>query len=130
MKGPQGIIAVVLDASDDLLSTTQKDARTLLDVGSNRPTYYKLDIRVLDIPNVRSRSLFSMCNPGDGAGLSEWTDNPPLARLRWIESFNKPAEEAVKGSLAAAKAKSSPIMAAIQDIATRRFLCKLRSGHS
>ena len=122
VKGPQGITAVLIDTSDDLLSTTQKEVHTLLnDQITTLPTYYKLDIRVLDIPNVRSRSLFSMCNPGDGAGLSEWTDNPRLARLRWIESFDKPAEEAIKGSLASAKAKSSPIMAAIQDIALDDF---------
>jgi hypothetical protein len=53
--------------------------------------------------------------------LSEWTDNPRLARLRWIENFRKPAAEAVKTSIAAAKAASSPIMAAIQDIAIDQF---------
>jgi hypothetical protein len=85
------------------------------------PPFYKLDIRVLDIPGARSRSLFSKCNPGDGAGLSEWTDNPRIARLRWIEDFRKPAAQAVKSSVAAARSNSSPIMAAIQDIAIGEF---------
>jgi len=85
------------------------------------PPFYRLDIRVLDIAGVRSRSLFSKCNPGDGEGLSEWTDNPRIARLRWIEDFRKPAALAMKSSIAAAKANSSPIMAAIQDIAIDQF---------
>jgi hypothetical protein len=85
------------------------------------PPFYKLDIRVLDIAGARSRSLFAKCNPGDGAGLSEWTDNPRIARLRWIEDFRKPAAEAVNKSVSSAQSSSSPIMAAIQDIAIGEF---------
>jgi len=53
--------------------------------------------------------------------LSEWTDNPRLARMRWLENFRQPAKEAVKHSLSSAEAKSSPIMGAIQDIAIDQF---------
>ncbi len=120
--GPKGITVVLVDTSDDLAPTTQQEVRTLLkDQIIALPAYYRLDIRVLDIPMARSRSLFAKCNPGDGAGLSEWTSNPRRARMRWIESFGQPAEEAIKWSLASAKAKSSPIMAAIQDIALDEF---------
>ena len=38
-----------------------------------------------------------------------------------FESFQQPAKDAVKNSLASAKAKSSPIMAAMQDIAIDQF---------
>jgi len=65
--------------------------------------------------------LFSKCNPGDGTGLSEWTSNPRLARMRWLENFRKPAAEAIRHSLASAKANNSPIMAALQDIAIDQF---------
>src|ERR1700746_1665990 len=122
VNGPQGITVVLVDTSDDLPETTRREVLGQLDdMITTLPPYYKLDIRVLDIAGVRSRSLFSKCNPGDGAGLSEWTDNPRIARLRWIEDFRKPAAEAVKSSIAAAKANSSPIMAAIQDIAIDQF---------
>ena len=60
-------------------------------------------------------------NPCNGAGLSEWTDNPRIARLRWIEDFRKPAAEAVRSSIGSAESNSSPIMAAIQDIAIDQF---------
>src|SRR5262249_43247462 len=104
-SGPAGITMVLVDTSDDLPDTTKREVAVILDdLVSSLPEYYKLDIRVLDIRGVRSRSLFSKCNPGNGAGLSEWTDNPRIARLRWIESFKKPASDAIKNSLASAKA--------------------------
>jgi hypothetical protein len=122
LTGPQGVTVVLVDTSDDLPETTRREVLGMLDdMITTLPPFHKLDIRVLDIAGARSRSLFSKCNPGDGAGLSEWTDNPRIARLRWIESFRKPAAEAVKNSLSAAKANSSPIMAAIQDIAIDQF---------
>jgi hypothetical protein len=122
IDGPRGITVVLVDTSDDLPDTTRKEVLGMLeDMIATLPPFYKLDIRVLDIAGVRSRSLFSKCNPGDGAGLSEWTDNPRIARLRWIENFRKPAADAVKNSIASAKANSSPIMAAIQDIALDQF---------
>src|SRR6201987_5460088 len=122
VNGPQGITVVLVDTSDDLPETTRRDVLGQLDdMITTLPPFYKLDIRVLDIAGVRSRSLFSKCNPGDGAGLSEWPDNPGIARLRWIEDFRKPAAEAVKSSIASAKSASSPIMAAIQDIAIDQF---------
>lgn len=122
VTGPQGVTVVLVDTSDDLPETTRREVLGQLDdMITTLPPFYRLDIRVLDIAGVRSRSLFSKCNPGDGAGLSEWTDNPRIARLRWIEDFRKPAALAVKSSIASAKANSSPIMAAIQDIAIDQF---------
>jgi hypothetical protein len=115
-------MVVLVDTSDDLPETTRREVLGQLDdMITTLPPFYRLDIRVLDIAGVRSNQLFSKCNPGDGAGLSEWTDNPRIARLRWIEDFRKPAAEAVKTSVASAKANSSPIMAAIQDIAIDQF---------
>ncbi len=122
VDGPQGITVVLVDTSDDLPEPAQRQVLGMLeDQITELPAYYKLDIRVLDIAGGRSRSLFSRCNPGDGTGLSEWTDNPRLARMRWIDGFRQPAQDAVKSSLSSATAKSSPIMGAIQDIAIDQF---------
>jgi hypothetical protein len=122
VDGPKGITVVLVDTSDDLPDTTRREVLGQLDdMITTLPPFYKLDIRVLDIAGVRSRSLFSKCNPGDGATLSEWTDNPRIARLRWIEDFRKPAAEAVNRSMSPARSSSSPIMAAIQDIAISEF---------
>jgi hypothetical protein len=122
VDGPKGITVVLVDTSDDLPDTTRREVLGQLDdMITTLPPFYKLDIRVLDIAGVRSRSLFSKCNPGDGATLNEWTDNPRIARLRWIEDFRKPAAEAVNRSMSPARSSSSPIMAAIQDIAISEF---------
>ena len=122
VDGPRGVTVVLVDTSDDLPDTTRREVLGQLDdMITTLPPLYKLDIRVLDISGMRSRSLFAKCNPGDGAGLSEWTDNPRIARLRWIEDFRKPAADAVKSSISASKATSSPIMAAVQDIAIGEF---------
>jgi hypothetical protein len=122
LDGPLGITVVLVDTSDDLPAPAQREVLGLLeDQITALPAYYKFDIRVLDIAGGRSRSLFSKCNPGDGTGLSEWTDNPRLARMRWIDNFRQPAKDAIRNSLSSAKAKSSPIMGAIQDIAIDQF---------
>src|ERR1700729_3738445 len=122
VTGPQGVTVVLVDTSDDLPETTRREVLGQLDdMITTLPPFYRLGIRVLDIAGVRSRSLFSKCNPGDGAGVSEWADNPRIARLRWIDDFRKPAAEAVKNSISSAKANSSPIMAAIQEMAVDQF---------
>jgi hypothetical protein len=122
VDGPQGITVVLVDTSDDLPQPAQREVLGMLeDQITALPAYYKLDVRVLDIAGGRSRSLFSRCNPGDGTGLSEWTDNPRLARMRWLDDFRQPAKDAVKSSLSSASSKSSPIMGAIQDIAIDQF---------
>jgi len=122
VDGPQGITVVLVDTSDDLPQPAQREVLGMLeDQITALPAYYRLDVRVLDIAGGRSRSLFSRCNPGDGTGLSEWTDNPRLARMRWLDDFRQPAKDAVKSSLSSPSSKSSPIMGAIQDIAIDQF---------
>jgi hypothetical protein len=122
VTGHQGITVVLVDTTDDLPETTQREVLGILDdLITSLDVYHKLDIRVIDVAGARSQSLFVKCNPGDGAGLSEWTANPVIARKRWIEAFQKPAQAAVKHGLAPAEAKRSPIMAAIQHIALDQF---------
>ena len=122
VDGPHGITVILVDTSDDIKPTTRQDAQQFLqDQIAALPAFHRLELRVLDFANLRSRIVFSKCNPGDGTGLSEWTGNPRIARLRWLELFKKPVEEAIKASLASGKATSSPIMGAIQDIALGQF---------
>lgn len=122
MEGARGVTVILVDTSDDLPRTTKDEALVVIrDVISELPEYHRLDIRVLEISGMKSRSIFSRCNPGDGFGLSEWTANPKLAKERWIKSFEGPAITAIESSLAEAKANNSPIMAAIQDIAIHDF---------
>lgn len=122
VRGPEGVTVVLVDTSDDLPVAARREARTILDdLITGLPPYYMLDIRVLDVAGFRSKSLFARCNPGDGEGLSEWTSNPRIARMKWIASFREPANRAIESSLGDQKSESSPIMAAIQSIAIDRF---------
>ena len=122
VTGSKGIAIVLMDTSDVILETTKSDILTFLeDQITALPEYHSFDIRVLDIATGQSRSLFAKCNPGDGDGLSEWTDNPRVARLRWIESFKKPAREALSKGLAPVDTQSSPIMGAVQHVAITQF---------
>lgn len=121
-SGPRGISVVLLDTSDDLPETTRREVRQILnDLIEKTPAYYKFDVRVLDASRGKSRSLFSMCNPGDGTGLSNLTDNPVIARKLWLERFRKPAEQAMMEGMRPDRATSTPLMGAIQDIAIGEF---------
>lgn len=122
MSGERGVTVVLVDTTDKLPEPAQREVLSILsDLTTTLPAYHLLDIRVLDPSGSRSASLFSKCNPGDGKGLSDWTANPALARKRWIESFQKPAKEAMELLLKPEVEKNSPIMGAIQDIALDRF---------
>ncbi|MCP1849391.1 MULTISPECIES: hypothetical protein [unclassified Bradyrhizobium] len=122
VSGPQGVTVVLVDTSDELPETTRREVLGLLDeIATTLPPFHRLDVRVLDIAGLSSRSIFSKCNPGDGAGLSEWTNNRELARKRWNDSFRKPVSEAIKNSVSPARANASPIMGAIQHIAIDEF---------
>ncbi|ACK50492.1 conserved hypothetical protein [Methylocella silvestris BL2] len=122
VNGPRSVSVLLIDASDDLPAAAKRElAKILNDEAEALAPYGLLDIRLLDPATARSHSIFARCNPGDGAGLSEWTANPALARKRWTTSFQQPVSEAIERSLGAAPSLLSPIMAAIQDIAIERF---------
>ena len=78
VSGPQGVTVVLVDTSDDLPETTRREVLGELDdMITTLPPLYRLDIRVLDIAGGRSRSLFSKCNPGDGASSAQIHVTPP-----------------------------------------------------
>src|ERR1700730_15277527 len=57
-SGPQGITVVLVDTTDDLPKTTQRQVLGMLeDQIANLPPYHKLDVRVLDVTASRSLSL-------------------------------------------------------------------------
>src|SRR5690606_14523244 len=77
VTGPIGLTVVLVDTTDDLPEPAKRQILVILDdLVSGLPEYHRLDIRTLDAAGNRSRPTFAKCNPGDGAGLSEWTDNP------------------------------------------------------
>ena len=122
LDGARGVTIVLIDASDDLPEIAKRQVtRLLLDIADSLPAYYQLELRTLDTAVPAGRIVFSKCNPGDGANLSELTANPQLARRRWKDGFQIPVEASLKGSLQPARATASPIMGTIQQIAVDRF---------
>lgn len=122
VDGPRSVTVVLVDSSDELPAPARREVEQILrDEAEGLPVYGLIDIRVLDPAIGGSRSIFQRCNPGDGSNLSEWTANPRLARQRWMEEFQQPVTEALKNSLTSSESETSPIMAAIQDIALRHF---------
>jgi hypothetical protein len=126
VDGPRGTTVVLIDASDDLPEIGKREVtRLLLDIAESLPAYYRLELRTLDSAVPAGHVLFSKCNPGDGANLSELTANPQLARKRWKDGFQGPVDAALERSLSSARAVASPIMSTIQQIAVDRF-----TGHA
>ncbi len=126
VDGPRAVTVVLLDSTDEIPDIGKHEIRTvLLDMAETVPVHGLLDLRLLDPEAPGGRQIFAKCNPGDGAGLSEYTANPRIARKRWLEGFRQPLEKALEAGFQPAPGKTSPIMETVQRIAVDRF-----SGHA
>jgi hypothetical protein len=126
VDGPRAMTVVLLDSTDEIPEIGKHEIKTvLLDMAETVPVHGMLELRLLDPKIPGGREIFAKCNPGDGAGLSEYTANPRLARKRWLEGFRQPLEESLGAGFAPTPGKTSPIMATVQRIAVDRF-----SGHT
>jgi hypothetical protein len=122
VDGPRSVAVVLLDSTDEVPETAKREIRTVLvDMAETLPAYELLEIRLLDPKTPGGKSIFARCNPGDGAGLSEYTANPRLARQRWLEGFRQPLDVALEAGFRPLPGKTSPIMETIQRIAIERF---------
>ena len=122
-SGPHSIKVILLDATDDLPAPAKIEIATILnDVVSSAGINELVEIRLLDPTTAGGKTIFSRCNPGDGAGLSEWTANPKLARRQWIDSFQTPVQLALASGLRPSKANVSPILSTLQTIALARLI--------
>lgn len=121
VDGPEAVTVVLLDATDDLPEPSKIQLRTrLVDVAETLRPNEQLELRILSPAEPGGVRLFLKCNPGDGLGLSEWTDNPEMARRRWLREFRQPLDSAL-AEIGPAEAATSPIMKAIQRIALESF---------
>jgi hypothetical protein len=122
VDGPRSMTVVLLDSTDEIPDIGKHEIRTvLLDMAETVPVYGLLEFRLLDPKTPGGRQIFAKCNPGDGAGLSEYTANPRLAKKRWLEGFRQPLEESLEAGFRPVPGKTSPIMATVQRIAVDRF---------
>jgi hypothetical protein len=122
VDGPRSMTVVLLDSTDEIPDIGKHEIRTvLLDMAETVPVYGLLELRLLDPKTPGGRQIFAKCNPGDGAGLSEYTANPRLAKKRWLEGFRQPLEDSLEVGFKPVPGKTSPIMETVQRIAVDRF---------
>jgi hypothetical protein len=119
---PQDVIVIVMDTTDGLPEPAKVEALKLLtDLIEQSPENALLDLRIIDPGQNAGRTILSLCNPGDGRGISEFTGNPEMAKQVWRQRFRKPLIQALEGSLQAVPSKTSPLLATFQGIALERF---------
>lgn len=129
VDGPRAITVVLIDASDPLPDVTTREARMMIEeAAAEVPPHGLFEMRLLDPGHAGGILAFSRCNPGDGSEIDGMTGNPEMVRRRWRESFREPLDRALAGSLEAAEAEASPIMATIQSIAVDRFTGRAVEG--
>jgi hypothetical protein len=122
VDGARAMTVVLLDSTDEIPDIGKHEIRTvLLDMAETVPVHGLLELRLLDPKTPGGRQIFAKCNPGDGAGLSEYTANPRMAKKRWLEGFRQPLEESLNTGFQAVPGKTSPIMETVQRIAVDRF---------
>jgi hypothetical protein len=122
VDGPRSMTVVLLDSTDEIPDIGKHEIRTvLLDMAETVPVHGLLELRLLDPKTPGGRQIFAKCNPGDGAGLSEYTANPRMAKKRWLEGFRQPLEESLDAGFRPVPGKTSPIMETVQRIAVDRF---------
>jgi hypothetical protein len=73
--------------------------------------------------------VVSVCNPGDGSDLDEFTGNPGLAKKRFEERFLSPIKDAISTLVEVQPAGSSPIIESIRGIGVSSFFTSPKTGH-
>lgn len=120
--GPPTQTLLLIDATDDIPELTRTQIRQLLnDMIARIPRGGLLDIRMLRNDQNRTEKIFALCNPGNGSDLDPLIANPEAARERWQTGFAEPLEVALERTATGSEADSSPIMAAIQQLAVERL---------
>jgi hypothetical protein len=85
------------------------------------PRFGLIEVYAVDrIGDRLTKPLLHLCNPGTGADLSPYYQNPDLARRRWRE-FSQQIDRELARLMAAPETPSSPIFEAIQATALRTF---------
>jgi hypothetical protein len=119
---PQDVIVIVMDTTDRLADASRAEAKQLLiDMIEQSPQNALLDLRVIDPSHNGGRTVLTLCNPGDGRGLSEFTGNPEMAKRTWQQRFREPLIQAIDGNLNPTPSKISPLLTTFQGIALERF---------
>lgn len=123
VNGPTGITAVLIDSTDPFTTIQQEYLQKFFD-----ELQQSIEVRSMiqvysasDYSNKGFEPIVSLCNPGDGATASQWTENPERIRKRWKELFDQPLHESVSKGLSRGSADSSPLMLMLQSMSIQAF---------
>ena len=121
--GPNSVTAILIDRTDTFNPTQQAAIRDRLNDIKDHSSQYDL-LEIYSVEPIEQKLLkpeFSMCSPGRGEGLNQWTHNPHLIEERWKAFFAKPIQHLFDSILAGDTAQISPIMESIQSIVVTRL---------
>lgn len=122
--GPLGHVVLLVDKTDPL-TFTQKQAYdvTLQELLTRKvPEGYLLSIFALDEDfKATAAPVFEACNPGSGAGKSEFDTNPKKLDEQFRERFLSPALSHAEALVGTQSAKSSPIFEMLQLVSINGF---------
>jgi hypothetical protein len=116
-SGPKGHVVLVVDKSDPLTFTQQKDFEVLFRdvVVSSVPKGHLLSVYALgDDFKSTAEPLIELCNPGDGSDASKLDANPDMLRQTFDEKYAKPLLAVREQLVTDVPGKASPILEMIQ----------------
>jgi hypothetical protein len=122
-KGPNSVTAVLIDRTDNFNPTQQAALRDRLNDLRDRGARFDL-LEIYTVESTKDNLLkpeFSMCNPGRGEDINQWTGNPHLVEEKWQTLFAAPLQHLFDSILDTQEAQISPIMESIQSIVVTRL---------
>jgi len=118
-KGPNSVTAILIDRTDSFNPTQMAAIRDRInDVIDHTSKYDRIEIYTVEPTKTELlKPEFSMCNPGRGDDINDWTGNKHLVEERWKTSFDTPLQNLLNVMIGEEEAAISPIMESIQSIA-------------
>lgn len=116
------VIVVLLDMSDEFSDPQRLKIRNELDrLTAGMPRFALIEVYAVDPLEQRVPTpLVHLCNPGTGADLNRFYQNPDLARRKW-ERFLRQLDAELARLMNAPESPTSAIFEAVQATALRTF---------
>ena len=123
-SGPLGHTVLLLDNTDPYSFIQKQQLKQNLRAMSSSyvPEGYLLSVFVLGADfTANAEPVFEKCNPGTGAGKSEWNHNPERMKKRFQEGFQDPLVKLSDAVLLDNPSERSPVFEMLQLAATNGF---------